>query len=105
MNLCGIIFARKECAPLSDTSLTHESVHTAQIIEMLVVGFYVAYVFEWLVRLIGLRVREWRRGNLGSGRAICRLAYLRISFEVEARRGALAGAGYLSARRAFAMWR
>ena len=47
--------------------MNHERIHTAQQREMLYVGFYLAYFFEWVVRLP-------MRGN----------AYRNISFEREA---------------------
>lgn len=49
VNVCGIIIARE---PLSDTDLRHEAIHTRQMTEMLIIGFYVWYIAEWLVRLI-----------------------------------------------------
>lgn len=51
INLFGVIFARKECEPLSKQTLNHEAIHTAQMKEMLYVGFYLWYVIEWLVKL------------------------------------------------------
>ena len=51
INLFGIIFARKECEPLGKRTLNHEAIHTAQMKELLYVGFYLWYVIEWLVKL------------------------------------------------------
>lgn len=51
INLFGFIFARKECEPLSKRTLNHEAIHTAQMKELLYVGFYLWYVIEWLVKL------------------------------------------------------
>ncbi len=51
INLFGVVFARKEYKPLSQKTLTHEAIHTAQMRELWYVGFYVWYMGEWLVRL------------------------------------------------------
>lgn len=61
INLCGVVFARRECKPLSKTTLNHEAIHTAQQREWLYVGFFILYFFEWV----------WK-------------GYRRISFEREA---------------------
>lgn len=45
INLCGVVFAKGPCDRLT---LNHESIHTEQIKELLVVGFYLWYVVEWL---------------------------------------------------------
>lgn len=66
INLFGVLFVRKGCV-MSDVSLNHEKIHTAQMREMLYVFFYLWYVVEWVVRLFG-------KGN----------AYRNISFEREA---------------------
>lgn len=51
MNLFGLIFARKEYDPLAKRTLNHEAIHTAQMRELLYIGFYLWYVVEWLVKL------------------------------------------------------
>lgn len=66
INLLGILFVHPGVY-LSQELINHERIHTAQLLEMAIVGFYVWYVVEWLVRLC-------RRGN----------AYRQISFEREA---------------------
>ena len=66
MNLFGILFARKN-AKIDDATLNHESIHTAQMKEMLYIPFYLWYIIEWLIKLFG-------KGN----------AYKNISFEREA---------------------
>ena len=66
INLLGILFVHPGVY-LSQELVNHERIHTAQILEMGIIGFYVGYVVEWLVRLL-------RRGN----------AYRKISFEREA---------------------
>lgn len=70
INLFGLIFARKEFKPLSERTLNHEAIHTAQIKELLFVFFYLWYGIEWIVRLFQYQDRK--------------KAYLNISFEREA---------------------
>lgn len=88
INLFGVIFARKECEPLSVTTLNHEGIHTAQQRELLYVGFYLLYFLEWLYRLI----------------FHTKTAYRGISFEVEAYEHEN-DLGYLATRKHFAQWR
>lgn len=66
INLFGVLFVRKD-AVISEQTINHEKIHTAQMKEMLYVFFYLWYIVEWLVRLFG-------KGN----------AYRNISFEKEA---------------------
>ena len=70
INLFGIIFARKEHKTLDKRVLNHEAIHTRQILELWVVGFYVWYITEWVFKWI--RYRERNR------------AYREIGFEREA---------------------
>lgn len=35
INLFGIVFARKECRPLSKEAMNHEAIHTEQMKELL----------------------------------------------------------------------
>ena len=77
INLFGIIFVRKDLPEeyltnrrWLETIVRHERIHTRQMLELLVLPFYLLYIIEWLVRL-----------------AICRnadRAYRSISFEQEA---------------------
>jgi hypothetical protein len=89
INLCGIIFVR-EGSTLSIPQQRHEYIHSRQIVEMLVIGFYVWYLVEWLVHLVRLRNS--------------REAYYAISFEREAyaHQNHL---GYLRRRKHFAWFR
>lgn len=87
INLCGVVFARRECRPLSAATLNHEAIHTAQMRELLYVGFYIFYLAEWLVRLCA-------NGN----------AYRAVSFEREAYRHQH-NRNYLRTRKRWAMWR
>lgn len=50
INLCGVVFARRECKPLSQTTLNHEAIHTSQQREWLYVGFFILYFFEWIFK-------------------------------------------------------
>ena len=66
INLFGVLFVRGN-AKIDDETLNHEAIHTAQMREMLYVGFYLWYAIEWIIRL-------FMKGN----------AYRNISFEREA---------------------
>lgn len=70
INFFGVVFARKEYKPLSPLTVNHETIHSAQIRELLYIFFYLFYTIEWLFRLIQHRNR--------------RKAYRSISFEREA---------------------
>ena len=70
INLFGIIFARLEYKDLSKLELNHEKIHSFQMMELLGIFYYIAYIAEWLVRLIQYR------NPLD--------AYMNISFEREA---------------------
>ncbi len=72
INLCGRVFARRECRPVSRRTLRHEAIHTAQMRETAYLGFYLIYAAEWLYHLIHLRSRMQ--------------AYFAIRFEREAYR-------------------
>lgn len=60
-----MIFARKEFSPLSERDLNHEAIHTRQIVELLVVGFYLWYIAEWLIRWIQYKDRYVAYRNIG----------------------------------------
>ena len=90
INLFGVIFARKECEPLSKRTLNHEEIHTAQMRELLYIGFYIWYVVEWLVRLVMYRNAH--------------TAYRNISFEREAYMNQ-GNMGYLQGRGHYAWWK
>lgn len=87
VNLFGVLFVRG-ARPLTNVTLNHESIHSRQFIELMVLfavatvfirwwlpvfapfAFYVWYIVEWLVHLIRFRSTY--------------IAYRRISFEREA---------------------
>lgn len=66
INLFGVLFVHKGVS-VTDRLIRHESIHTAQMREMLYLPFYVWYVLEWIFQLFAV-------GN----------AYRNISFEREA---------------------
>ncbi len=51
INILGIIFCRKQYNSISDTTINHEKIHTAQMKEMLYVFFYLFYISEWFIKL------------------------------------------------------
>jgi len=86
INLFGFCFCRRD-AVITKRVVNHESIHTAQMRELLYVGFYVLYVAEWLYRLLLIRSSYD--------------AYMAISFEREAYRHD-GDDSYLKQRRHFA---
>lgn len=70
INICGVIFARDQYRPLREYTRRHEAIHTRQIVELLVIFFYLWYGIEWFVRLLQYRNKKE--------------AYRNISFEREA---------------------
>ena len=50
INLFGILFVRNGCV-MTEKNFNHEAIHTAQMKEMLYVGFYVWYFVEWLIEV------------------------------------------------------
>ena len=91
VNLFGVIFARKDAFPLTPTIMNRHKIYTAQMRELLYVGFYIVYIFEWL----------WRKIRQSyTGEDICR----NISFgrEAYAKQNKF---NYLACRKHFAQWR
>lgn len=88
INLFGVVFARKKYESLGKATIQHEEIHTAQMKELLYVGFYLLYLLEWVYRLI----------------FYTDTAYKGISFEVEARENSWRK-DYLKYRKPYAMWR
>ncbi|WP_296260782.1 hypothetical protein [uncultured Phocaeicola sp.] len=64
VNLFGILFVRGD-AVMASVDINHESIHTAQMKEMLYVFFYLWYVIEWLVRLVQYRNAHTAYRNIG----------------------------------------
>ena len=57
MNLFGVLFFRKSWIDSHNTKavsalLTHERIHSAQMKELLYIGFYIIYLLEWVYRLM-----------------------------------------------------
>lgn len=71
INLFGILFVRKNKS-LSNKDINHEAIHSEQMKELLYIGFYIIYLFEWLWRVLFTKDRFTHR------------AYRNISFEKEA---------------------
>jgi len=84
INLFGIVFVKKGRI-LSSELKNHEAIHTVQMKELFVIGFYVWYIAEWL----------WKIMLYGKA------SYFHISFEREAYANAV-NKSYLSKRKAFA---
>ena len=70
INICGLIFARRQYGKLGVVERNHEYIHTLQQRELLFLGFYLIYIIEWVVKLCVYRDSH--------------LAYRNISFEREA---------------------
>lgn len=70
INILGILFVRSNVRFLNINTVTHERIHTKQMVEMLFIGFYLWYLFEWIFKLFKYK-DSW-------------LAYKSISFEQEA---------------------
>ena len=92
INLFGVLFVRKGVA-VSERLQNHERIHTRQMVEMLVVLFYLWYVVEWVFRTLGTTGTE---GTSGTDEG-----YYRISFEREAY-GHEQDFDYLKGRKLFA---
>lgn len=67
INLFGILFAKPDM-PLTPEVINHERIHTRQMLELLIVPFYLIYIAEWLARVIAYRGNTYE-------------AYRRTSFE------------------------
>jgi hypothetical protein len=87
INLFGVVFVRGK---VPDYILTHEQIHTAQMKELLYVGFYLLYVLEWLFLLVKYRNAK--------------KAYYNISFEKEAYKWECCN-WYLYGRDHYAQWK
>lgn len=93
VNLFGVVVVRKdewdECGwKQRQEVIRHEAIHTAQGRELLWIGFYLAYLLEWLWRLV----------------FHTRTAYSGISFEREAYDNQ-GDPDYLKHRKHFAQWK
>lgn len=77
--LFPFLFVRKG-VEISDRLIRHEKTHFRQQIELLIIPFYIWYLIEYLVRLIGwLHFLKWKEFSVAS-----HLAYRNVCFEQEA---------------------
>ncbi len=91
INLLGILFKRSDTSEVTDVDINHESIHTAQMKELLYIPFYIIYMLEWIVRLFQHKFDA-------------KAAYYAISFEVEALKYE-SNPYYLYKRKHYAQWR
>jgi hypothetical protein len=68
ITILNVVFVRKGLV-MCDKDINHENIHWEQEKELLIVGFYLLYVIEFIVRL--MMIRSWHK------------AYRSISFERE----------------------
>lgn len=87
INLFGVIFSKRK---LTDIQQNHEAIHTAQMKELLYIGFYILYVLEWLYKLTIYHYFKQ--------------AYYALSFEKEAYEHQYE-LDYLNNRKHFTQWR
>ncbi|MCL2312314.1 MAG: hypothetical protein FWC41_07500 [Firmicutes bacterium] len=70
INIFGMMFVRRGNKKLVDKrTIRHETIHTRQMIELLVIPFYLWYGIEWLIKLPKYGMKN---------------AYYNLSFEREA---------------------
>lgn len=50
INIFGVLFTRQNTV-ISEETMRHEEIHTAQMKEMLYIFFYIWYGVEWLIKL------------------------------------------------------
>lgn len=83
INILGFLFVHPEVI-LTKELINHECIHTRQMIEMLIIPFYLWYLLEWLIRL-----------------PLPGRAYMNLSFEKEAYKN-MDNLNYLEHRKPFA---
>ena len=86
INILGFLFVHPEII-LTKELINHERIHTRQMIEMLIIPFYLWYLLEWLIRL-----------------PLPGRAYMNLSFEKEAYRN-MDNLNYLEHRKPFAWFK
>lgn len=87
INICGIVFTKSE---LNDRTRNHEAIHTKQMLEMLIIGFYIWYIIEYII------VRFFHKKQSD--------AYKDISLEEEARANQY-NYNYLKERKHYSWWK
>ena len=102
INLLGVLFVRPGVV-VDEEMLRHERIHTRQMFETLVIGFYLWYLAEWVLRIAYMLsslpfIPRGRRG------AHLYAAYRNLLFEQEAYRHAHE-ADYLTKRQPYAWLR
>lgn len=90
INLLGVLFVKRNVA-VSPGLINHERIHTAQMLELLVIPFYLIYLLEWMVKMVKFGGDGYR-------------AYRALTFEREAYDNG-DDPDYLSRRRHYAQWR
>lgn len=100
VNLFGVLFARKGFSA-DPFILNHEKIHTAQMKELLYIGFYMVYVFEFFFRMLQCLFQD---NSKHKGISLWNRAYRLISFEKESY-GHEKDLEYLRKRKQYAMWR
>ena len=63
VNICGILFARKN-AILDVYVINHEKIHTKEIIETFIIGFYILYCIFYIVNIIKYKNHEEAYRNI-----------------------------------------
>ena len=88
INLFGILFTKSNY--LSPATINHERIHTKQMLELLIVGYYLWYIIEYII----VRFCHKKQND----------AYHDISFEEEAHNNDN-NLHYLDNRKHFAWWK
>lgn len=88
INLFGILFTKSDY--LSPITINHERIHTKQMLELLIVGYYLWYIIEYII----VRFCYKKQND----------AYHDISFEEEAHNNDN-NLHYLDNRKHFAWWK
>lgn len=88
INLFGILFTKSDY--LNPTTINHERIHTKQMLELLMVGYYLWYIIEYII----VRFCHKKQND----------AYHDISFEEEAHNNDN-NLHYLDNRKHFAWWK
>lgn len=88
INLFGILFTKSDY--LSPITINHERIHTKQMLELLIVGYYLWYIIEYII----VRFCHKKQND----------AYHDISFEEEAHNND-DNLHYLDNRKHFAWWK
>ena len=57
INICSILFVRKNVI-LNEYIINHEKIHTKEIIENFIVGFYVLYCIFYIINIIKYKNHE-----------------------------------------------